>query len=326
MVKISVLMLNWNTSFHTIECLKSFQRQSFKNFEIVLVDNGSEVKDYLKLREFVKKIKLNVKLRRLEKNAGITGGMDYAYKFARGDYVIFMNNDMIVVNDFLSEILAPFKRHDDVGAVVPKVKFWDNGPTDEVQFSGGKLTFYGTLMNKEMEKYGKKFYDRESKVDVATAACFLVTKKVLRELGEIFPPFYLVYFEDIDLSWRIRTMGHKIIYAPKSVVYHKGAMSVGKNSGRNQRFIVRNKYMTFWRNLKVGDFLAVFPFLLAFDVLKSTKQILRGRFSFVKYSMIGFFEFLGNTGKVKTPRRGRLSDLSWEFESAGSIESSWSKR
>lgn len=327
MTAVSILMLNWNTSVHTIECLQSLENQTFKNFEIVLVDNGSSFEDYEKLKDAVKKINLKIVFKRLGKNSGITGGMNFGYKFTKGDYIIFMNNDMIAAKSFLSEILAPFKRRENVGAVVPKVKFWDNGPTNEVQFSGGKLTFYGTLMNKEMEKYGSKFYERESEVDCATAACFLVSRKVLEDLGEVFPEFYSVFFEDIDLSWRVRSAGYKIIYAPKSVVYHKGSMSItGKASEGKQKFIVRNKYLTFWRNLSVHKFVAVFPFLLAFDVLRSLKQILKGHFGFASYSFVGFLEFLANTGEVEAPRKGRLSDLSMEFEGVGSVKSSWSKR
>lgn len=328
MAKVSVLMLNWNTSDHTIELLKSLEKQSFKDFDVVLVDNGSAAEDYEKLKMSIGNLKLKIISKRLEKNSGITGGMNFGYKFTRGDYIIFMNNDMIATKDFLSEILAPFDRYENVGAIVPKVKFWDNGPTSEVQFSGGKLTFYGTLMNKEMEKYGSKVYNKEAEVDCATAACFLVTRKILDKLREIFPSFYSVYFEDIDLSWRIRSAGYKIIYAPNAVVYHKGSMSIKLNKAYEgkQRFITRNKYLTFWRNLPLSDFIVVLPFMLVFDILKSLKQVFRGHIGFATSSFRGFLEFLANTDKVKAPRNGKLSDFSWEFEGIGSVKSSWSKR
>jgi GT2 family glycosyltransferase len=328
MVTVSVLMLNWNTSSHTIECLKSFENQTFKDFEIIVVDNGSTREDYLRLKQGISKVKCKIILKRLEKNSGITGGMNFGYKFLKGDYIIFMNNDMIVTKSFLKEILAPFDRHQDVGAIVPKVKFWNNGPTDEVQFSGGKLTFYGTLINKGMEKYGSRVYNREDEVDCATAACFLVTRRALDKIGEVFPQFYSVYFEDIDLSWRVKSEGFKIIYAPKSVVYHKGSVSINFNKASvgKYKFITRNKYLTFWRNLAVHEFAIVFPFLVAFDVLKAAKQLARGNIDYCTSSFKGFVDFLDSTDKVKTPRKGRLTDLGWEFEGIESVSSSWSKR
>lgn len=328
MTKISVLMLSWNTSVHTIECLKSFEKQSFKDFDIVLVDNGSKVEDYQKLKDGIKGLKVRVTLKRLEKNDGITGGMNFGYKFTKGDYIIFMNNDMIVDKNFLSEMIAPFERYDSLGAVVPKIKTWRNGPTDEIQLVGGKLTFYGTLINKDLEKYGNKIYNKEAELDCATAGCLLTTREVLRKLGEIFSPLYSVYFEDIDLSWRIRNAGFKIVYAPNALVYHKGSMSISLNEvpHTRQKFIVRNKYLTFWRNLPVQDFVLIFPFVLVFDLLRALKQLARGNFVFVSSLLSGLGDFFASTDKVKTPRKGSLSYFSWEFESMESVKSNWGRR
>jgi GT2 family glycosyltransferase len=322
-------MLNWNTSQHTIECLESFENQTFKDFEVLVVDNGSTAEDFSKLKKGIAGIKrCKIILKRLEKNSGITGGMNFGYRFLKGDYIIFMNNDMIVTKTFLKEMLAPFERHENVGAVVPKVKFWDNGPTGEVQFSGGKLTFYGTLINKGMEKYGSRVYNNEDEVECATAACFLVSRHTLDEIGEVFPQFYSVYFEDIDLSWRVKSAGFKIIYAPRSVVYHKGSMSINFNKVSTGKFtfITRNKYLTFWRNLPVHEFVVVFPFMVAFDILKSLKHLARGNVGYATASLRGFVDFFDSMDKVKTPRKGSLSDLSWEFESVESVSASWNKR
>jgi len=323
-------MLSWNTSLHTIECLRSLEKQSFKNFEVVVIDNGSKMEDYLNLRDGMKNIrKIKMLLKRLEKNSGITGGMNFGYRFLKGDYIVFMNNDMIVTKDFLSEIMSPFERYDNVGAVVPMIKSWKNGgPTNEIQLCGGKLTFYGTLLNKELEKYGRKVYNKETELDCATAGCLVTTRRVLKVMGEIFPPLYSVYFEDIDLSWRIRNAGFRIIYAPKSLVYHKGSMSTNLNEipGTRQRFVVRNKYLTFWRNLPVLDFIVVFPFVLGFDLLRALKQILRGRFVFVGSLFRGMGDFVSSAGKVKTPRKGSLSYLSWNIESPRTTIANWNRR
>lgn len=327
--KISVLMLNWNTSKHTMECLESFRKQPYRSYEIVLVDNGSTDEDYRELKSGIGRLKgIKVILKRFKKNVGITGGMNFAYRFARGDYIIFMNNDMIVTKDFLKEALAPFENYEGVGAVVPMIKTWRDGPTNEVQLVGGKMTFYGTLMNKGLEKFGSKVYNKESDVDCATAACFVIPRSVLRKLGEVFPPLYSVYFEDIDLSWRVRNAGLRIVYTPKSLVYHKGSMSVNLNEMPDvrQRFIMRNKYLTFWRNLPVHEFAFIFPFMIGFDLLRLLKQTLKGRLVFVKCSAEGFADFLTSTDKVRAPRGGSISMLSWEFENPRSIVTNWAKR
>lgn len=330
MVKVSVLMLSWNTSFYTIPCLESFKEQTFKDFKIVLVDNGSEEKDFEKLKEYVKNVKgIKIVLKRLEKNVGITGGMNYGYKFVEGDYVIFMNNDMLVDKNFLKELVSSFENNKNIGAVLPKMySLKDGKKIKKPQLVGGKLSFYGTLINKEAEREGINYYNKWAEFNCATGGCVMVSTKVMKELGEVYPSSYFLYFEDIDLTWRIKSKGYKIFYNPNSVVYHKGSGTIGFNKAvyTQQRFIVRNKYLTFWRNLPILEFFLISPFLLTFDVLRILKQLTRGNIQFVKSSTQGFLEFLSYASKVKTPRLGSLNDLSWSFEKISSFTRNWNRR
>lgn len=328
MVKISVLMLSWNTSACTVECLKSFKGQTLKDFEIIIVDNGSTLEDYEDLRNSIRKINLPIKLHRLEENQGICGGMNFAYGFAKGKYIIFMNNDMIVDDNLLKELVEPFSKYEGVGLTVPRINLYDGKKTQTCQFSGGRLSFYGTLIDRDAIRFGSQICNKEREVYCATGACFMVSRNTLDNLGEVFPNLYHIYFEDIDLSWRIRSAGYRMMYSPKAVAYHKGSVTTEINNVASTRFryIVRNKYLTFWRNLRKKDFCIVFPFLLTFDIFRLVKNISKGQLNQIKEFLIGFKWFLLNLNNIKKPRKGRLSDLGWDFENIGSILSNWNKR
>jgi len=328
MVAVSVLMLSWNTGACTIECLKSFKGQLLKNLEIIVVDNGSTLEDYEGLRAEIKKINLPIKLYRLEKNQGICGGMNFAYGFAKGKYILFMNNDMIVDDNLLKELIEPFSKYEGVGLTVPRINLYDGGKTSQGQFSGGRLSFYGTLLDMDAIRFGSQVYNKEREVYCATGACFMVSRSTLDKLGETFPNLYYVYFEDIDLSWRISSAGYRMIYAPKAIAYHKGSVSTEVNNVTSTRFryIIRNKYLTFWRNLRKRDFFIIFPFLLTFDIFRLIKSILKGQLNQIKEFLIGFGWFLLNLNNIEKPRKGRLSDLGWEFENIRSVLSNWNKR
>ncbi|HLD41438.1 MAG TPA: glycosyltransferase, partial [archaeon] len=107
--KASIIILNWNTSADTIECIDSLKNQTEKNFEVIVVDNASEPEDVNKLKEYCAKEKfLKIQLILNRENIGFTGGNNSALKPAKGEIVVSLNNDAVAESEWLEKLLEPF--------------------------------------------------------------------------------------------------------------------------------------------------------------------------------------------------------------------------
>lgn len=286
MITSSIVILNYNGAEDTIECLNSLKNQTFKDFEIILVDNGSKDEEVRKLDNGIKNLNLNMNLVKLEKNLGFTGGNNRGAKIAKGEYIAFLNNDTVVDEHWLENLIKPFLKDKNVYVTAGLIKFYDD--REKIQYNGSSaLNIFGQL------KYNPKEYNLKETKTVPGAA-FAIRKSLLEKLNnELFPEHFFAYFEEIDLSWRIFNLGYKIIYVGDAVVYHK----VGKSTTKKgiewiARLNSRNKYLTFYRNLTTPYFLLVFPLLIAYDVAFFSGLILAGQKERAKGLIKGIYEFL----------------------------------
>lgn len=314
MPRLDIVVLNWNTTGDTIECIDSLKRQTFKDFRIVLVDNGSTEENYQKLASYFKKAKPRGKIFRLKQNRGYAGGENYGASKCGVEFIMFLNNDVILERDFLKKIFESVKRHPDYSVFIPKALYMMNGKKTKIlQHAGSRLTYYGAAPDRSTGFLDGKKFSNEVEERCITGPCFMVSRKILGKLDEIFCDFYFTYFEDADLAWRIRSAGGKMIYVPDAVVNHKGSVSikVNKKISTQDMFTIRNKYLTYWRNLRAHDFLLVLPLMVGYDIFRICKHAAKGNPMLLPNFLIGFGKFLASLDKVKIYRRGRLSDLSW---------------
>ncbi len=310
--KASIIILNWNTAEDTIECLESLKRQTEKSFEVILVDNASKPSDVEKLKAYSERERqLDMHFLFNRENMGFAGGSNAGLKLAHGEILISLNNDTVVTEDWLENILAPF-RDSSVGAVGSKVIYFYEKDKKIVQFSGGRVTFYGAAICDGQGKPDNNMPSESTESQWLMGAAFAFRRSVIEKMGEWFCEYFFAYYDEVDVCWRIRSMGYKIIYCPKSLVYHKGSASVkiNKFSYMQQKLSFRNKYLAFWRNLPLYKFLVVLPFLCLYDILRCIKYAMKGEFYFTKYYLDGIVSFLFSLNKVGKMRLGKLSDLS----------------
>jgi len=247
---VSIIILNWNGWKDTLACLDSLCKISFENFSIVLLDNGSTDESVVKLTEYLeaKSFFDNQKLTLItnEKNLGFTGGnnkgAEYAMKTFEPDYVLFLNNDTVVENDFLTRLVEVAKSDDKVGSVQPLllrpggevvdslgIEFRATGPEDK----GARTAVRDNDLSKNVEIFGP------------CCAAALFKSKALKKTG-LFNPLFFAIFEDVDLAWRMRLAGYSSILTVNAVVYHKRGVS-NRNTWEDRcrsMFKVR-----FWKDL-----------------------------------------------------------------------------
>lgn len=232
---LSIIIVNYMTydkTVNTIESVLKFVQDI--NYQIILVDNASPNDDALKLEKYVIDIENLLYIKNLE-NLGFAKGNNIALKVAKGKYVAFLNSDTELTTDAFSYAFKYMEKNTDVGALGTRLidvyGKLDHGckrgfptPIDSFYY----LLKFDKLF-KNPYKYGKYRMDYLSEyeineVDVISGAFFLTRKSILDKIGS-FDEIFFMYGEDIDLCYRIKKNGYKIIYNPElgDVIHYKGA-------------------------------------------------------------------------------------------------------
>lgn len=210
---VSVIIPNWNGKDLLRTCLKSLQKQTFKNFEVVVVDNGSTDGS----AEYIEKSFLKVKLIKLNKNYGFAKAVNTGIKSTDSPYLFLLNNDTEVDKDCLRFLVEAASKHKEAGFIAAKVlNFYKRNVIDS---AGDAVDVVGHSYNLGMgEKDGEKF-NNEREVFLVTAGGGLFKREVFEKVG-LFDEDYFTYMEDVDLGLRAQLAGYKGWYTPKAFLYH----------------------------------------------------------------------------------------------------------
>ena len=212
-VQVSIVIPVFNHLRFTVECLISVMKYSGNiSYETIVVDDGSSDQTPVVIGQIP-----NIIYLRNEENLGFIRTCNRGAANAKGEYLLFLNNDAQVTENWLSPLIESFKEYENVGAVGPKVLF----PNGRLQEAGalvnrnGTSTLIGFSDDPELAKYN---YLRE--VTYCSGACLLVETSKFRELGGFNVNLAPAYCEDWDLAFRLRQRGLRVLYNPKSVVVH----------------------------------------------------------------------------------------------------------
>jgi len=205
--KVSVIIVNYNGKILLEKCLESLLKVNYDNFEIILVDNNSTDGSI----EYVIKNFPSVIVIKLDSNQGFAKPNNMGAKIAKGEYLLFLNNDTVVTSDFISELVKVIETDKKI-AICQSLLLKPDGSIDS---SGDFIDTIGIVYN------SKEPIDRIREISSARGASMITRKKLFMELGG-FDEMFFVSFEDVDLGWRTWIKGYKVVINPKSIVYHHG--------------------------------------------------------------------------------------------------------
>lgn len=270
MALVSVIILNWNGRTYLDDCLNSLNAQKFRDFEVVLVENGSLDGS----AEYVRKQFPWVRLLALSQNTGFAEGNNRGLNEASGEFIVTLNNDTKVEPEFLEELLKPALEHPRVGMVAPKMlNFIDRGRIDSV---GIEATTAGMGLNRGVGEQDNGQFDVSTTVFGPCAGAALYRKQMLNEIG-FFDSDFFAYYEDLDLAWRGRMAGWEAITAPLAVVYHVHSASSGRMTPFTIYQVQRNKWYVLLKNWSTPLLLRHCLRIVAFDAAALLLAVLRGR-------------------------------------------------
>ena len=260
-MEVSVVIPNFNGIAFLDSVLASLEGQTLNNFEVILVDNGSTDGSC----SFVTANYPWVHLIELSENFGFCGAVNAGIRAAKAPYVLLLNNDTEVKEDFVEEMLAAIRRHKNAFSCGARmVQYHDRDKLDDVG------NYYCALGWSFARGRGKDIhaYETEDRIFSACAGAAIYRKKILEKIG-YFDEEHFAYLEDTDIGYRARIYGYENWYAPKAIVYHVGSGTSGSRYNQfKKRYSSRNNIYLIYKNMPLLQIILNLPFLVAGFLVK----------------------------------------------------------
>ena len=304
MITASIIIPNWNGKHHLDVCLASLRQQTLQDFEVLLVDNGSEDGS----QAHVKAEYPEVKLIENGENLGFTGACIKGYEAAVGQFIILLNNDTETEPDWLEKLLAGFEQTG-VGSVIGKILLFDERGT--LHTAGDFVRVDGSPGNRGVWQKDEGQFDQPEFIMSGCGAAVAYRREALEQVGFLDDSFYFSC-EDVDLGWRLNLAGWRVLYKPDAVIYHKVKAS---SSALASYYDKRNQLYLIWKNYPAGLLRKHWRIVMG-QQLKLTREALvhwrgeaaraslRGQLA----GLFGFFRMLPARREIMSGRR--LSDES----------------
>jgi len=260
MPKVTIVTVNYNGKKFLAECMDSLKALEYPEggFEVVMVDNASSDGSSDFIRENYPWVKLIV----TDRNLGFAGGNNVGMKLSEGDFVALVNNDTKVDPAWLIEMVKVAESDPRVGIATSKMLFMDR--PNIINNAGSFVLPNGWGSDRGFEQEDKGQFEVVEEVFSACGASMLLRKSMLDEIG-LFDESFFCYYEDVDLSWRARLAGWKIVYTPLSFLYHKHSGTSVEWSEFFTYHVLRNRHFMLLKNAWWGLF-----FRSLLDFLKRT--------------------------------------------------------
>lgn len=247
---VSVVIVNYNGRDFVSKCVESIVHNGYKNYEVIVVDNGSSDDTLPYLHEKYDKSK-SVRILELEKNKGPAGARNEGVKIANGKYIGFLDNDTEVDPNWITEAVGMFAEDDSVGVIQCKLLL--NG-SDHLDCTGEFISRTGFLIQRSQhQEKDRGQYDNKVDLLAAKSAGMFIRRDVFEEIGG-FDEAYFIYMEETDLCWRSWLNNHKTVFCPTSVVHHLYSTTKEVVDKNRFNYLVRfhgtkNYIMTLVKNL-----------------------------------------------------------------------------
>ena len=261
---VSVVVVNYRGADDTITCLQQLRELDWPRelVELIVVDNDSKDGSAKRIRAAAPEAIVV----EAGSNTGFAGGCNLGVSRASGQYVAFLNNDARPHPQWVRAAVETLRSDPAIGAVASKVLDWDGKTVDYVD---GSLTWFGMGYKREVGRADSPEFDVPKDVLFATGAAMVMPSTVFRRVGGFDERFFMFY-EDVDLGWRLNVLGYRVRYEPRSIAYHRHHATMKKFGDYRESYLhERNALMAMYKNLDDESLAIALPGAMALAVRRS---------------------------------------------------------
>lgn len=318
----AIVILNYNGREYLEKFLPALRQTTWPNYRIVVADNHS-TDDSL---EFLEQHYPDIELIRLPENFGFAEGYNQALAQIKSDYYVLLNSDVEVTPGWLEPLLELMERDNTVAACQPKIlSFHKKNYFEYAGAAGGwldKLGYpfcRGRIFSVTEEDQGQ--YDDTHECFWASGAAMVIRPRLFHQSGGFDPDFF-AHLEEIDLCWRLKRAGFKIMVRPKSVVYHVGGGTLDYLSPRKAYLNFRNSLYTIYKNSSKRKRRWLIPFRLVLDGMAAGLFLFEGKYRHIRALLNAHLHFYRDLSKLRKKRQTydeciQKISIAREFNGAG---------
>lgn len=276
---LTIIIVTWNSLKYLPFCLESIYKQTFRDFSVIIIDNGSTDGTI----EFVKQEYPMVTLLRNPKNLGFCHANNQGIKLAKSEYVLLCNPDIILERGFLEAAMKTIRSDDKIASVGEKLlkATWDTEElpkpvkTDIIDSCGLKMLKSHQVIEIGADEKDEGQHSAQKEIFGVSGALMLIRREGLEDIQyqeEYFDENFFSYKEDVDLAWRLRLAGYKAIYEPKARAYHFRGVSRDIRRQERSKFVNQLSYKNHWlmivKNQTLVNLILYFPFIFFYELGK----------------------------------------------------------
>lgn len=248
MKRASVIVLSWNGETYLPDCLNAVMSQTHTPHEVILVDNASTDGS-------VESAATNFPLVRIicnDENLGFAGGMNVGLKLATGDIAVLLNQDTVVRDNWLADLVKAMEADEHIGIAGCKILYLD-GQT--IQHAGGYLEYpLGLAHHYGYGELDRGHWDEQREVEYVTGAAMAIRREVLERIGYLDDDFFPAYFEDVDICFRARQAGYKVVYVPTAALLHHESALTERETVQQHYYYHRNRLRLLLKHYTLEQF------------------------------------------------------------------------
>ncbi len=295
---VAVVILNWNGKDFLEQYLPPLLKTNYDNFEIIVADNGSTDESLITLKHKFPTIKIID----LESNHGFAKGYNLANQQIDSDYLVLLNSDVEVTDNWIDPIIKMMEKDKSIAAAQPKVLAQARKTHFEYAgASGGWLDVLGypfcrgRILGTVEADNGQ--YNSIQEVFWATGAALFIRPHLFNSLDG-FDESFFAHMEEIDLCWRLKRAGYKIMANPESVVYHVGGGTLDYQSPKKTFLNFRNSLFMLLKNEPKRKLFWLIPLRLILDGLAGALFLMEGKFKHISAIIKAHFAFYQSYSKI----------------------------